>query len=156
MHLWKPLFPGKDLCRENSTCPTHQTGIFVVNKVCSSAVRTEMLNFPQSQFPIRERGSSPQSFTHAKAVGQEQSGKSSTDSPDPPYSPGPGVWPVSRTQSSLLSSGLGPAPLPHDFMGHRGRSLAVLQIMTFSQKKGSGTEIPVFLSSPPPAYRISV
>lgn len=122
-----------------------------VNKVCRSAVQTEMLTFPTSQFSHLRKGFVAPVPPTCQAAGQ---GQSSAGSADPTYCPG--VWAVTRTQSSLLPRGLGAAPLPHCFMGHGKRiSLTVLRDYDI-WPQGSRIQIPVFLSSPLPAYYISV
>lgn len=155
MQLWKLLFSGKHLCRENSTRPTHQAVIFFArytNSICSSAVHTANVKLPHiSVFPPGKGVQCPGPSRVPRLQGRGRAALALL-TPRPP--PDPGF--AKGTQSSLLSRALGTAPLPPCFMGHGRRNLAVVEIMTFGHRKDSGIEIPVFLSSPLPAYCISI
>lgn len=140
MQHWKLPLSGKHLWRENSACPPRQTAIFFacyVNKACSAAVCTEMLNFSISESSHLRKGIVPRVLRMCFAWAALAL-----------LGPGFGLWRGHR---------LGSAPLSCCFMGHgMRRSLAVLEIMTIGHKKVSRIEITVFLSSPLRAYYISV
>lgn len=106
MQLWKLLFSGKHLRRENSTCPTHQAVIFLHTTRTTFVVLRYVqltLNLPVSQFSHLRKGIS------AEAAGQ---GQSSTGSPDPAYSPRPGVCEGDTVPSALQGAWHSPiAPL---------------------------------------------
>lgn len=120
---WETTFLSKTSARRKQYLSYPSDSNFFArseNQVCSSAVRTEMLSFPISQFSHLRKGTTPV----PRLRGKDRAALALL-TPNPP----PDTVP-----SSLQGTWHSPVALL--FYGER-RSLAVLEMMTFSHKKVS-------------------